>query len=1283
MRHNAPQSAESEVFLLKGDAKDALAREAEQLRSYLSRQPEVVLADLACTVNSATGKPPLCLSLVASSPEDLEKKLSRAVKRLSDPKTEEIKSKKGIYFSAKPLHHRGKLAFLFPGEGSQYPHMLSDLCIRFPEVRAHFDRIDRAFHACGLARDFVPSEIVFARPEAEAGEGVSKDTGELWRMAGAVAAVLTANQAVLEICNRLDIRPDCLLGHSTGEYTALEAAGLLDVGEGTRYQQYIAELHRIYREATARDVVQKVKLVAAGADAEAVRDCLKGGAGEIHIAMDNCPHQVVFLGPEPAVDKAVKELAARGTICQVLPFDRPYHTPLFRAYAEELRPFFEKWITGSACLPLYSCTTAGPFPDDRAEISNIAVDHWAEPVRFKQTIEAMYRDGIRIFLEVGPRGNLTGFVNDILGERDGLALAANTTVRSGTNQIHHVVGLLAAHGVPLSTDYLYTPRSRSRISVEPEGEDKKQTKDGFESMKIEQELPRLRIGPEARKHRPTPVSDETPKSAESVEAASDEAMEAYFDTMERFLAVQREVMDAYLTGAGELDAATSGQDFSVAFAELEQELPPARLPEEAPAESEGEEATVPSGGTSADSISEILLSRISERTGYPVEMLDPEVDLEADLGIDSIKRIEILGSLWESNPGFKTEDLEKVAAEKTLGAMILSLSGLAATEEAVEPAVRPEAPQLDQEGGNPLEEAVSKLPLIDEILSCSPGRELIASRVFDPERDLFLKDHTIGRRVSMTDPDLTALPVMPLTMSMELMAEAASLLVEDEKVVGMKGFRGHRWILFDGTPLALKMAATREPGSHEVRVRVFSMEQDPSSGDVPFAEGTVLFGAEYPPPPERGGFSLRSERPSRWSPDRLYADKMFHGPRWQGVSSVDRWGEDGSVATLEVLPWDDFFAPPRPGGFLTDPVVLDAAGQIVGFWTMEHLEEGFLVFPYRFEALHLYRQQQDVGRKVTCLARTRLEGSQRVFSDFDLVGEDGKPWMRLEGWEDKRFGLPSRSYGFLLSPVEVIAGEPWVEPFKSFREADALCCLRLDELYRGDDDFWSHVFAHLILNRNERALFRDLNLSGKRSAQWLLERLLAKDAVRTHLKRRYGLILGPADVEIKQEASGRILPDGAWAKEVDSIPLLSLAQTDGLTTAVAGDPEGNLSFGIGIERVRVLEDGVEARAFQPEERALLHSINGSSQEEWLLRSMSAKEAAARALGQDGLEHPESLVVQEVNASAGEVKVALGGKLLEAFPELADRLIRVCTLRRGRHIVASTVLKRSSNDRRNP
>jgi malonyl CoA-acyl carrier protein transacylase len=1279
--------------------------------------------DLAEWVNSGPhGDCRVCLSVVASSPQDLDAKLSSAVDRLADPKTEEIKSKKGVYFFERPLYAKGRLAFLFPGEGSQYPRMLADLCMLFPEVRAPFDRIDRAFEACGLSADFIPSEIVF--PPYGAGEhrgGHPQDPEGLWAMPAAVAAVLTANQAVLELFERMAVRPDCVLGHSTGEYSAFQAAGILEVSDPSRYELYISELHRIYREATARGVVEKVKLAAAGADAETVTGFLAGIGAQVHIAMDNCPHQTVFLGAEPEMQKALRALGERGVICQGLPFDRPYHTRLFRAYAEKLRPFFEKWLTGRANLPTYSCTIADRFPEDRRRLCDIAVDHWAEPVRFRRTIEKMHADGVRLFVEVGPRGNLTSFVSDILGKREGLALAANMAGRSGLAQIHHVVGLLAAHGVPLSTDYLYAGKPRTRPACEASSGQDDRHGSGPAPMRIELELPRLRLDAAAGTLRKGSRSPEAQIHTES----SCPAMGAYFDTMERFLSVQREVMEAYLAGAGDPIAADGRCDLSEVFARLQnspgsslaglggrrapsQPGPPAPtpapdLPKPGPNPKEGPgkessgapappaaaeaDRTGPAGllrGMSAEALKELLLARISERTGYPLEILDPRIDLEADLGIDSIKRIEILGSLWEADPNLDPAGLEKVASEKTLGALIASLARLSRPAEARGGPSSTDGPGTAARGQeDAFVEAVSRLPLLDEVTSLSAGLALVASRTFDPDRDLFLKDHTIGRRASVSEPERTGLAVMPLTMSMEMMAEAASLLVPGKRLVGMRVFRGYRWILFDRPQVALKAVAERIPETDQVRVRIFEREQDPASGAVPIAEGTVLFGAAYPEPPDPAPFCLQGERASAWTADRLYSDRMFHGPSWQAVASVDRCGEDGAAATIEVLSSDRFFSPPRPGAFLTDPIVLDAAGQVVGFWAMEHLEEGFLVFPYRFEALHIYGPRQEVGRKAACLARTRLDGPQRVLTDFDVLGPDGVRWMRIEAWEDKRFRLPERAYAFLLSPVEVIPSEPWDEPFSSFRESGPLCCLRLRELFRGDEEFWRQVFAGLILSPEERRAFRDLGLSPKESTDWLLVRLLAKDAVRACLRHHRGIVLGPADVEIATDERGRPVPRGSWARGLDSIPCLCLAHAEGVTAAVAWSPEGSRSFGIHIEAVAALEKEARESDLFPEEKELLLSINGASQQEWIVRSLASKAAAAKALGREGMGSPSGLILRAVDPSAGELRLALCGELGRDFPDLADRPIRVRTFREARYIVASTVVQRSRHDRGNP
>ena len=101
------------------------------------------------------------------------------------------------------------------------------------------------------------------------------------------------------------------------------------------------------------------------------------------------------------------------------------------------------------------------MPDDVASIRDLAVRQWTTAVAFRETIEAMHSDGLRLFVDVGARGNLTGFVEDILRGKPSFAVAANLPRRSGLTQLNHLVASLFAHGVPLNTDYLYARRRHS------------------------------------------------------------------------------------------------------------------------------------------------------------------------------------------------------------------------------------------------------------------------------------------------------------------------------------------------------------------------------------------------------------------------------------------------------------------------------------------------------------------------------------------------------------------------------------------------------------------------------------------------------------------------------------------------------------------------------------------------------------------------------------------------------------------------------------------------------
>ncbi|MFP4444872.1 MAG: beta-ketoacyl synthase N-terminal-like domain-containing protein [Desulfosudaceae bacterium] len=1298
---------DSEVFIFQGASRQELIDQARRVLTFIAGAPEVEPRDLAYTLNSTLQKNTCRLAIVAAAIPELEKKLSNAVKRLADPECRRIMSRGGVYFFAAPVKNNGKLAFLFPGEGSQYINMLSDLCIHFPEVRNRFDRMDGIFS--GHARDFFPSDFIFPRPVFS--QTAKKEAEEdLFKMDVAVEAVLTANDALLEILHRLDIHPDAVLGHSTGEYSSMRAAGILNI---TDSEQYLLELNKSYEETAAKGGIPRAVLVAVAADSEKVASIIAAAGGELHIAMDNCPLQTVIAGAPEDMTGAVKELQRQNIICQTLSFDRPYHTPLFKKFAEDLSRFYDQWPVAPPAIPIYSCTTADRFPADAAAIRKIAVAHWLKPVQFRQTIEKMYADNVRIFVEVGPRGNLTSFVKDILGRRDHAAIALNTTLRSGITQLNHVVAMLVAHGVDARLDYLYHRRKPCRLVLAGAETGRGKTGQSAGAMTLSTQFPRMQLRqvlpsmqpPEtaaAGEDHPSPEIQRPASPAEKISPPANRpptdagslVMQEYMKTVEKIIAVEQTLMHQYLAAGsaepvpvspapGHAEAADGLWTAALAQAgrlaagqetahDADRPGPPLPAAAARPAD---DPQPISSGESAFEDIKSQLLDLVRASTGYPVEMLDLSLGLEADLGIDSIKRLEILGKLWDNQPELDPDDLEEIATLKTLEEMIQRISECVNAGQVPPAKTAPGAPDGADEKTGEKEPPPADHPFIDRILSFTPDREVEVLSNIDLEEALFLHHHTIGRKISVTREDLTALPVMPLTMSMEILAETASLLMPGKVLIGMDDIRAYRWIAIEHDFLSLKIKAVRNPGTDAVKAEIRRNDETGAVSKNPLVEGVLVFADHYPPAPDVQPITLHGERASRWKPADLYARGMFHGPCWRGVRSVDRWGENGTVATFSVLPTDDFFKTNKSPPFVTDPVTLDAAGQLVGFWTMEHLEDNFLVFPYRAKRLRIHGPRPPVNQAVKGQAGIKLLDFNRISSDIDITNADGELWMRLEEWEDKRFDLPPAVLEFLLSPVTVRPSETWTAPVEAWPDSSQYHCRRLARLFTGDDDFWKLVFSHLILNHTERQVFANLGESNQRQVQWLMGRLAAKDAVRTILKQRYDMEAGPADVEITPDEYGCPVPTGTWEDKVEEPVRLSLSHTTGMAAAIAGQPGNGLGIGIAVECLDRRREGMESIALGPEEKTVLQSALTSADPEWLLRVWCAKEAVSKACGRGLPGGPRDLVVKELEPETGAIRLEISGTFARTFPSLQGAAAQVHTLRQDNIIVASAMVNK--------
>ncbi|HEV3215448.1 MAG TPA: beta-ketoacyl synthase N-terminal-like domain-containing protein [Vicinamibacterales bacterium] len=1138
---------DSEVCLFSVASRDEVIGLGRRVAAVLARDPAPALADVAYSLNTqhgAGGPSSTTLGIVARSIDDLARKLDRALTRLGDPTCRKIKDVGGIYYFDEPLARSGRLAFVFPGEGAQYVNMLSDLCRHFPGVRACFDAMDRVLF--NHPRGYRLSELVFPPPPFTEAERAAAER-RLWQMDVAVEAVVAANQAICTLLKRLGIVPDAVLGHSSGEYSAMRAAGMVDE---VHNDQRVVELNDQHGKAAGSgDLPIEAPLIAVGAARERVESLCASIGLTACVAMDNCRYQVVVIADPGAASVLEARLRDEGLLYERLSFDRPYHTPQFEPFARTLRPLLERWIVRPPVVPLYSCTSTTLYPSNLARAQQLAFDHWIRPVEFRRTIENMWRDGFRIFVEAGPRGNLTAFVEDVLADRPFAAISANVSRRTGLLQLHHLIAQLAAHGVALTLEPLYERRRLSRIDWTT---DPKQTapRRSLGAVKLPTGAPAMRLSPEM---------------IELVRTRTSPAARP---------------------------------------ATLADVAPP-------PTRSTVEEANPPAAMRS-ETVESQAISASAQRTGAT----------------------QVMSAFLHTMDRFLT--VEHALINNTF-------AGVRDAATAYRP-----------------------LPLIQTVAGGVDG-PLVAHCTLDLDQHPFLRDHTFGRNVSADDPLLTGFPIVPFTVLMEIMAEAATALAPQKTVTGMREVRVNRWLAVDRGSLQLEITADWS-GDAQVSVRVLDAG---ASEAGPVAEGVMLLGDSYPIPPAPEPLGLQHERAYKWAPERLYDETMFHGPLFRGVRSIDRVGDNGAEATLTIVPRERLLAPQAADGLVTDFVLLDQPGQAVGFWTSQYLERGFVVLPFRMGALHLYGPPLPAGEQLTCRAHIALVGDHQVRSDLDVVRSDGRLWARFKDWEDRRFELPEAAFRGLLQPASVRLSHPWAL-VNAAVETNRVIAFRigLDTFPPGwlhaHGGMWSRVLGALTLGRRERAIWYGLKVPERRRLEWLLGRIAAKDAVRDHLQRHFHLSLRPADVEILPEPSGRPIVTGSWTGQVPRVPLVSISHVDGAAVAVLTDGEGISGVGIDLERYGRMKPGMENVAFGAREREMLESLDGDERQAWALRLWCAKEASAKATGCDVNPVSEGLAVERIHRERGTVVMRY------VSPNAGSVTLSASTAREGEWIVATCI-----------
>ncbi|MFF1445995.1 beta-ketoacyl synthase N-terminal-like domain-containing protein [Streptomyces sp. NPDC058295] len=303
------------------------------------------------------------------------------------------------------------------------------------------DRGGPAFLFPGLEGDFTPQVDDVAAHFGLPTLSVAGDrTDDVGRHGFGVVAVGRLLDTALR---RSGIVPAAVAGHSVGEWTAMATAGLYS---GDEVDAFMADFDP--------DSVSVPGLAfgAIGASAErvlaALRDESRATAGLV-LSHDNAPGQSMVCGPQPAVEEFVRTFRAQGVLSQVLPFRSGFHTPMLEPHLGPIKEAADRFRLYPPHTPLWSGTTAAPFPEDEAGIRSLFVRHLLEPVRFRQLTEALYAAGHRVYVQVGP-GRLGSLVGDTLGDRDHLAVAANSPHRTGLAQLRRVATALWTAGAAVA-----------------------------------------------------------------------------------------------------------------------------------------------------------------------------------------------------------------------------------------------------------------------------------------------------------------------------------------------------------------------------------------------------------------------------------------------------------------------------------------------------------------------------------------------------------------------------------------------------------------------------------------------------------------------------------------------------------------------------------------------------------------------------------------------------------------------------------------------------------------
>ncbi|MBU5316397.1 SDR family NAD(P)-dependent oxidoreductase [Clostridium bornimense] len=515
----------------------------------------------------------------------------------------ELLSKQDVFIGEN--FKKGNSAFLFPGHGSQYPNMMKDLIEKEEIVKNIFNEADKVLtELCG---EKLTTNIIFNNEEEEA--SVEKN---LKRAKIMQTSIYTANYAVYKLLESLGMKPDYLCGHSLGEISTLVAGDVISFSEGLRIVYYRAEsLERMPEEKRG-----KMISISAGKDDEVIKSLLEKSKGKCILALDNSQDQVVLSGSNEDI-KEIEEICKKDNVVHnVLKVSHAFHSNIL---TDAVEYYYEKIKNINYRVPktkIYSTIKKRLYTEEdftKEDFARTLASQLVTPFSFHDIIKNMYEElNVNIYVEVGCKNILTRLVKKILKGNKFYSIESNLKAKNDNLCIKRLKAYMDVNNITLVNNDVF-------------------------KGKIESDIKKIIVSQTAY---PLNLINVTDKPLYMDLALNEEVFNNIVKKIVKKFNLDKSAIDKesslkeiidLVSGNGIVISRKVEKDDTVIKKVSKKELVKA----------------VDVSSTDKPAVEKEIKAIVAEKTGYPEEMLESNLDLEADLGIDSVKQGEIFAVVRE------------------------------------------------------------------------------------------------------------------------------------------------------------------------------------------------------------------------------------------------------------------------------------------------------------------------------------------------------------------------------------------------------------------------------------------------------------------------------------------------------------------------------------------------------------------------------------------------------------------------------------------------------------